>query len=165
MSKIGVTIDGHSFEIEIDLNQRADSELTVHVDGEPARVILIDREMRPDQLEWIIVDNRPYEIVLDPDLSWIKTWSGLHRIEVQDLEARMARPVSRDGRIKAPIPGLIKTVLIAEGDQVEAGQALLVLEAMKMENEIHAPRPGIVTQLNVSVGQSVMLNEVLAEIT
>jgi biotin carboxyl carrier protein len=165
MSKIGVTIDSRSFEVEIDLNQRADSELTVHVDGEPARVVLPDREMQPDRLEWIIVDNRPYEIVLDPDLSWIKTWSGLHRIEVHDLEARMARPVSRDGRIKAPIPGLIKTLLVAEGDQVEAGQALLVLEAMKMENEIHAPRPGVITQLNVSVGQSVMLNEVLAEIT
>ena len=38
MGKIGVTIDGRSFEVEIDLNQRADSELTVYVDGEPARV-------------------------------------------------------------------------------------------------------------------------------
>ena len=162
MSKIGVTIDGHGFEIEINLNQRMDSEFTVLVDNEPARVVLPDRV---DQLEWIIVDNQPHEIVLDPDLGWIKARSGLHRIEVRDLEARVARPISRDSRSKAPIPGLIRTVFLSPGDSVAAGQPLLVLEAMKMENEIHAPRSGVVTQLNVSAGQSVALNEVLAEIT
>ncbi len=164
MSKIGVTIDGHTFEVEISLNQRVDSELTVMVNGEPAHVVVPDRDAPPDQLDWMIVDRRPYEIVLDPDLTWIRTWSGLHHIEVRDLEARVARPISRDSRIKAPIPGLIKTVFVAAGDRVAAGQPLLVLEAMKMENEIHAPRSGIVTQLNVSAGQSVALNEVLAEI-
>ncbi len=162
MSKIGVTIDGRTFEVEISLRQRLDAEFTVLVNGEPARVVLPDRG---DELEWIIVDNRPCEVVIDPDLSWIRSRSGLHRVEVRDLEARVSRPISRDSRIKAPIPGLIKAVFVSPGDRVEAGQPLLVLEAMKMENEIHAPRPGVVTQLNVSAGQSVLLNEVLAEIT
>jgi biotin carboxyl carrier protein len=162
MSKIGVTIDGHNFEVEINLNQRMDTEFTVLVNGEPARVVLPDRA---DQLEWIIVDNLPHEIVIDSDLGWIKAKTGLHRIEVRDLEARVARPMSHDGRIKAPIPGLIKSVLVSLGDPVAAGQPLLVLEAMKMENEVHAPRAGVVAQLNVSAGQSVTLNEVLAEIT
>jgi biotin carboxyl carrier protein len=47
---------------------------------------------------------------------------------------------------------------------VEAGQPLLVLEAMKMENEIHAPRSGTIEQMLVGAGQCVMLHEVLAEI-
>jgi len=47
---------------------------------------------------------------------------------------------------------------------VETGDSLLILEAMKMENEIRAPRTGRVTQLNVSAGQNVKLNEVLVEI-
>ena len=59
---------------------------------------------------------------------------------------------------------MIARVLVSETDCVEAGQPLLVLEAMKMENEIRAPRSGIVSQLNVKPGQIVTLHEVLAEI-
>ena len=77
----------------------------------------------------------------------------------------MTRPVSLDSRIKAPIPGVIKAVFVKLGDSVEAGQPLLVLEAMKMENEIHATRPGIVSQLVVTAGQKANLNQVLAEVT
>ena len=76
----------------------------------------------------------------------------------------MSRPASGDGRVKAPIPGLVTKVCIERGDQVEAGEPLLVLEAMKMENEITAPRNGTVSELNVSVGQVVALHEVLVEI-
>jgi len=113
----------------------------------------------------VLVDNRPYEIVVDRDLRWIKAYSGLHQLEVRDLDAAVTRPVSSDGRVKAPIPGLITRVRVAEGDQVEAGQRLMVLEAMKMENEIIAPRSGFVRTLNVQAGQSVMLGEVLIDIT
>ena len=63
------------------------------------------------------------------------------------------------------IPGLIKTVLVAEGEQVEAGQPLFILEAMKMENEIHAPKSGVIGQIRVKPGQDVTLHEVLAEIS
>jgi biotin carboxyl carrier protein len=117
------------------------------------------------QMEWIIVDQRPHEIVIDPDLRWLRDHTGVHFLEVRDLEAGVSRPVSRDGRIKAPIPGMIKAVFVAEGDRVEAGQPIIVLEAMKMENEIHAPRPGVVTQISVKPGQDVTLHEVLAEVT
>jgi biotin carboxyl carrier protein len=59
---------------------------------------------------------------------------------------------------------LIKFVLAAEGEQVEAGQPLFILEAMKMENEIHAPKSGVISQISAKPGQEVMLHEVLAEI-
>ena len=72
--------------------------------------------------------------------------------------------MSRDGRVKAPVPGLITRILVQPGEKVEAGQPLLVLEAMKMENEIKAPRNGTLLQLNTQTGKTVTLGDVLAEI-
>jgi biotin carboxyl carrier protein len=165
MSKVEVTLGGHTFEIEINLNQRVDHDLPVMVNGQTLMVTVPDLDAPIDQMEWIIVDRRPHEIVIDPDLRWLRDQTGVHVVEVRDLEGREARPISRDGRIKAPIPGLIKTVLAAEGDRVEAGQPLFILEAMKMENEIHAPKSGVISQISVKPGQDVMLHEVLAEIS
>ncbi len=164
MSKINVTIDGYTYDVEVNLHQRVGSTLTVKVNGEELQVTVPDAN-HPEDMEWIIIGNRPYEIVVDRNLRWIKSYSGLHRLELRDREATMARPMSRDGRVKAPIPGLITRVLVEQGQMVEAGQPLLVLEAMKMENEIRAPRSGVVAELNVRPGQDVALNVLLAEIT
>jgi acetyl/propionyl-CoA carboxylase alpha subunit len=165
MSKVEVTLGGHTFEIEVNLNQRVDHDLPVTVNGHSMSVTVPDLDAPIDQMEWIIVDRRPHEIVIDPDLHWLRDHTGVHFMEVRDLEARAARPSSRDGRIKAPIPGQIKAVLAAEGDRVQAGQPLFILEAMKMENEIHAPKSGVVSQISVKPGQDVMLHAVLAEIS
>lgn len=54
-----------------------------------------------------------------------------------------------DGRVKSPIPGLVAHIRVQVGDRVEAGQPILVLEAMKMENEIRAPVKGVVTAVHV----------------
>jgi biotin carboxyl carrier protein len=164
MSKVEVTLGGHTFEIEINLNQRVDHDVPVIVNGQVLMVTVPDLDAPIDQMEWIIVDEHPHEIVIDPDLRWIRDQTGVHFLEVRDLESGVSRPVSRDGRIKAPIPGLIKAVLAAEGDRVEAGQPLFILEAMKMENEIHAPKSGVISQIGVKPGQDVLLHEVLAEI-
>ncbi len=57
--------------------------------------------------------------------------------------------------VNAPMPGTILKVNVAQGDSVKAGQVLVVLEAMKMENEIMAPRDGVITQVVTSKGSSV----------
>ena len=57
--------------------------------------------------------------------------------------------------ISSPMPGLVKAVLVAEGDQIESGQRMIVLEAMKMENDINSPREGRVTRVHVEAGQVV----------
>ena len=164
MSKLEVTIGGHTFEIEVQLPLRGETEVPVIVNGQPVTVSVPDLDAPIDQMEWLIIDGRPHEVVLDPELRWIRTSTGLHRVEVRDLDARVPRPHSRDGRVKSPIPGRIKAVFVQIDDQVEAGEPLLILEAMKMENEVRAPRTGTVAQLNVSAGQNVTLNEVLIEI-
>jgi biotin carboxyl carrier protein len=165
MSKVEVTLGGHTFEVEFNLNHRLGQDVQVVVNGQPLAVTVPDLDAPLDQMEWIIVDQRPHEIVIDPDLRWLRDHTGVHFLEVRDLEAGVSRPVSRDGRIKAPIPGMIKAVFVSEGDRVDAGQPIIVLEAMKMENEIHAPRSGVVTQISIKPGQDVTLHEVLAEIS
>ncbi len=164
MSKVEVTIGGHTFEIDVQLSQRTATEVPLVVNGQLITVSVPDLDAPIDQMEWLLIDGRPHEVVIDPDLRWIRTRTGLHRVEVRDLEARTSRPLSRDGRVKSPIPGRIKDVFVQIGDRVETGDPLLILEAMKMENEIRAPRHGVVNQLKASVGQIVALNEVLIEI-
>ena len=80
-----------------------------------------------------------------------------HRFE--DETAAQAAPASRgagDGLITAPMPGLITACPVEEGQPVEAGAMLLILEAMKMEHTLRAPFPGIVTQLAITSGQQVV---------
>ena len=70
--------------------------------------------------------------------------------------------VAGDATIRAPMPGLVASVLAAEGAAVERGQTVVVLEAMKMENDLTAPRAGIVKAVHVTKGQTVGQNDVLA---
>lgn len=164
MSKLLVTIDGEPFEVEFDVPHWNGTAVSLKVNGKPVVVQMPSPTHSLTDIDWLIVDGRPYEIVFDEQLRWIKAYSGIHKAEVRNLEAPVARPQSRDGRVKAPIPGLITQVLVRVGESVSAGQPLLVLEAMKMENEIRAPRAGTVTAVHVSANQSVARDTVMAEI-
>ena len=68
-------------------------------------------------------------------------------------------------KVSAPMPGTILGVKVAVGDKVEKGQTLLILEAMKMENEIAAPEAGTVSSINVEAGASVESGQLLASIS
>jgi pyruvate carboxylase subunit B len=68
------------------------------------------------------------------------------------------------GLLKAPMPGKILEILVQSGDDVVQGQPVIILEAMKMENELKAPAAGVVTELFASAGDSVEKNQSLIEI-
>lgn len=166
MNKLTVTIDDKTFEVEVDPQRGSagpGSRFTVTLDGEPFTVYVPDADT-PDAVDWMIVDNRPYEMLFAPDLRSVQLEGMRHTIQVRDKETRSVRPASGDGRIKAPIPGLIARLNVEPGQAVEAGQTVVVLEAMKMENEIRAPKGGVVRQVHVKTGQTVVLNEALVEI-
>jgi biotin carboxyl carrier protein len=164
MNKLSVTVDGYTYELEIDQPPNGDLQMTIWVEGQAFPVIAPDLRAVWSEMEWFIVGNRPYEVMIDPNLAWFRSSWGIHALEIQDQETNLPRPPTGDGRIKAPIPGQITQVMVSGGEKVELGQPLLVLEAMKMENEIRAPRSGRVKELKVFPGQRVMLDEVLAEI-
>ncbi len=74
--------------------------------------------------------------------------------QIQSFTGKRRGPAG-GGTIKAPMPGLVVRVDVVEGQRVEAGARLVVVEAMKMENELRAPRAGVVARVHVAVGQAV----------
>ena len=90
-----------------------------------------------------------------------------HRLRLLDERARRRqRAAAVDGarEVRAAMPGKVVAVLVEAGARVERGQGLLVIEAMKMENEIAAPRAGTVAEVRVKPGQAVEAGELLARI-
>ncbi len=90
-----------------------------------------------------------------------------YRYRMEDPRSLKARRSHLDAAhgprsIKAPMPGRVVAVLVAEGDEVEAQQGVLTVEAMKMQNELKAPKAGRVVQLRVKTGATVKAGEVLA---
>jgi biotin carboxyl carrier protein len=164
MSVLVITVGEKSFQIEPESLALQGQNFKVMVDGQAVSVTVPAVRASTDDFDWLIIDGCPYELNLDRDFRWIKSASGVYLIDIRDQGRATVRPRSGDGRIKAPIPGLITRIMVAEGDEVQAGQSLFVLEAMKMENEIRAPHAGKMRTINVIPGQGVTLHEVLAEI-
>ena len=71
---------------------------------------------------------------------------------------------SKPGQVRSPLPGIIVDVLVKEGDEVSAGDTVVILEAMKMESEIAATVNGIVNKVNIKKGESVLEDQVLVDI-
>ena len=166
MHKLAVTIDDWTYEIEANVFPHNEATFSLLVNGEAVAVRIPDLEAAFADTEWMVVDGRPYEVTFHPKLEWIKAYGGLHKLEVRDLAAVAAQPVGGgDGRVKAPIPGLVTRVMVKHGQMVRVGEPLLILEAMKMENEIRAPRAGVVSALPVGENQSVLREQVLVEIS
>ncbi len=138
---------------------------TVSVDGGPPHEV----DIEPTARDWL------YSLLLDGRSDQIgRTDAEVHvdgvayAVEVErDLGLRRAAgPGASAGpaRVKAPIPGLVVAVNVAPGSEVREGQALLVLEAMKMQMELKSPRSGHVLEIGVQAGQEVAQGQALAVI-
>jgi biotin carboxyl carrier protein len=84
-----------------------------------------------------------------------------------DMAAKQPKPsgVTGEGIVSAPLPGKILSVKVQPGQKVKRGDLLLIIEAMKMENELFAGEPGTVQKIHVSPGQSVETGDLLVELT
>jgi acetyl/propionyl-CoA carboxylase alpha subunit len=164
MTKLAIAINDQTVEVRLDWIPQDGNQLTAEVGGRQIPVTLVEMEADWDGLDWIIVDGRPIELTFDPCLRWICASGYIYPLEIRDLEAADTWPGAGDGRIKVPIPGLITTIFVEEGQKVLGGQPLLVLEAMKMENEIRASMSGVIESINVSPGQSVAKQDLLVKI-
>ncbi len=114
----------------------------------------------------VVVDGEEYEVIIDRDKDgFVATVRGRKfKIDIPDFQSqtprrdRSASKKSKGGTISSNIPGKIISIHVSTKEMVEEGQVCLILEAMKMQNEIVAPITGIVTQINCKAGDSIDAN-------
>lgn len=143
-------------------------ETTVTVDGE---AVSVEAQMlRPGVLS-LVVDGRAWRVVLENDSEEPALYITRERIpyridDPRSLKGRRARVTGTAGpkSIKASMPGRVVRVLAQKGEAVEAHQGVVVIEAMKMQNELKSPKAGKVAELRVAPGDTVTAGEVLAVI-
>ena len=145
----GTRVDGR--EVSVDLG---------HLDGSPVRSLLVDgtshsvaaRRVGRERWEMHLRGRRIEADVVDERTRVIREMAGV------------GQGPAGPAPIVAPMPGLVVRVEVAEGDTVRAGQGVVIVEAMKMENELAAAADAIVTRLLVSEGETVEKDEVLVEL-
>jgi biotin carboxyl carrier protein len=133
--------------------------LVVHVDAViPRRDVLS-----------LLADGRAYEVKREQTATDLHLWVGSSRFAVEVRDPRSLRSRQRDRgdekgprKIVAPMPGRVVRLLVEENSNVEAGQAIVVVEAMKMQNEIKSPKKGIVKKLSATPGAAVNPGDILA---
>ena len=141
MKEFKYTIDGKEYKVEISDINKETNVANVQVNGEAFEV-----EM-----------EKPAE----PEKKKVELGKPIAEDSKDDASTASADNVDTGKAIKAPLPGTITAINVNVGDEVKAGDALLVLEAMKMANNIEAEQDGKVTAICVKVGQSVMEDEAL----
>ncbi|MBS1122148.1 MAG: biotin/lipoyl attachment protein [Deltaproteobacteria bacterium] len=147
-----------------------DGQFRISIDG--ADRLVNARLLRPGTWS-LLIDGRSFVVDLDPRRTGITASVGASEVvlQVEDaLHRRLAtaagtRAAPRGETIRAPIAGKVVKVLVAMGDQVAPGTSVIVLEAMKMENELVAERGGTVTNLLKAAGQAVDTGDLLVELT
>ncbi len=113
------------------------------------------------------VNNQQFEVELEEVKSSRQPEKPIERIPKPSANGNgsVAAPVSSNGeKISAPMPGNIIKVNVKKGDTVKRGQVLLVLEAMKMENEIKAPADGKIADIKVEQGQCISAGDIMVVI-
>ena len=130
------TIDGRPVDLDV---VPVGAQLSVRVDG---RVVDLTTEGTPPEVGAVASGHRSY----------VRVESERMRSAAQ---AKKSTTAGGDKVVRSPMPGRVVKVLVSKGDTVVAGQGLLVLEAMKMENEVRARAPGTVGEVHVTPGTAV----------
>jgi biotin carboxyl carrier protein len=163
--KYTVLVGERTYEIRPGANQ------TVEINGEPHRFDL--QSIDNSALYSLLIDNQSWQVLVERegDEYRISIGGELFFVTVQDERTRKIQKalgkgpvVSGEFTLKAPMPGLVRSVPVQVGQEVQPGQGLVILEAMKMENELRAPRAGAVRDVRVKPGDAVELGQVLVVI-
>lgn len=156
-----------------------DHRLDVRQEKDGLHVRLDDREFQVDFLQVdpglysLLIGGRSYEVdLLEVEDALMVLVNGQpFRVEIQEererrLRAAAGKSVVRAGKraVTAPMPGKVVRLLVQPGDAVRAGDGIVVMEAMKMENELKAPTAGTVKEIRVEEGRAVSGGDVLVVI-
>ena len=157
MAFIG-TLGDESYSVEIE--ETGKSVYRIAVDGHE---FVIDGKKTGRTNYSLIVDNRSFEIEVDNTGDEYRVLVDGRSYHIHLVDERRVRVggnqagAQMQGRqnVSVPMPGKVIAILVAEGDQVEKGQGLIIVEAMKMENEVHSPIAGEVKEIKVKTGETV----------
>jgi acetyl/propionyl-CoA carboxylase alpha subunit len=159
------TIGGREYSIEIV------DENCISVDG---TLYQVDFDTVNDQpVISLLLDGQSYESYVYPsDEGWeVLLHGSLYLAKVEDERERRLRASSgsrvaerEEFHLRAPMPGLVVTVPVVEGEKIEKGDVLLILESMKMQNELRSPRSGKVSRVRVKPGDSVEQRQTLLSV-
>lgn len=163
--KYYVTVGEETTELEV---IERSGKLIITVAG---REIVVDvQEINPPSLYSLLLDNSSYELFVEAEGEDYNVLVGdeLYQLRVQDewsrrLASIQALAQSDEGelQITAPMPGIVVAVEVEPGAEVKRDQGLVILSAMKMENEIRAPRAGTVKSVEVEQNQTVQHGQTL----
>jgi len=164
--KLSVTVGEVRHEVFFD---EAYGQRKVELDGTPIELTLL----RLDGCRLrCTLDGRPVDALVTgqlPDLV-VDAGDGPWHVSVEESRLADVRKIAQHAshvavatQLKAPMPGLVTRVLVAQGDTVAPGTPILVMEAMKMENELRAPGAGRVKGIRVRPGEAVELGSVLVD--
>jgi len=138
------------------------------------QVVEIDFDPVSDQPVYsLLIDGKSYEAYVYPtDDSWQVILHGSqYTAEVEDERERRLRSASSrspftgsEYHLKAPMPGLVIMLAVDEGQEVKQGDLLVILESMKMQNELKSPRAGIISRIRIKPGDSVEQRQVLLSV-
>jgi biotin carboxyl carrier protein len=154
--------------VEVDVTELPSGELDVRIDGQPANVDVVALGAALS----VRIDGRMVDLTTEgtpPDIGVIASGhrSYVHVVSERQRAADAAKKGdARAGEklVKSPMPGRIVKVLVQAGDEVAAGQSLLVMEAMKMENEVRAKSAGTIAEVHVATGAAVEANAKLVSL-
>jgi biotin carboxyl carrier protein len=157
-----VTINDRNYRLEL---SREDNRWSCRVDGQTVEVDAV--QVRPDVLS-LRIANLAYEVKCERVAGEFYLWVGGKRFATQIRDPRSLRGRSRAAddqgpkKLTAPMPGKVVRILVTQGAAVEAGAGVLVVEAMKMQNEIKSPKKGTIQKIMVGEGTAVNSGDVLA---
>jgi len=157
-----ITIDERNYRVELN---RVDGRWDCRLDGKPVE---IDAVLPRRDVLSILIKGKAYEIKRERSATDLHLWVGSARygVQLRDPRSLRSRAGTDDGKgprkLVAPMPGKIVRVLAPENSEVEAGQGVLVVEAMKMQNEIKSPKKGVVRKMVATEGANVNAGDVLA---
>jgi biotin carboxyl carrier protein len=153
--------------VEVEFNERGRNLIEAEIGG--CKYVLEAKAVEPG-VYWLIWNNQSLEIAVTQSPERYVVSLAARQIPVEILDPRtVLRRAARhdhDGivEIRAPMPGKVVKLLVAEGDQVQGNQGIVVMEAMKMQNEIKSPKKGVVRKLHVSETGVVNSGDLLATV-
>jgi biotin carboxyl carrier protein len=159
-----VTLDGQEHIIDVAELPGGGYRVGVIGDAEGAPVEALDADVvARDSLLSVRLGGRVLDLVVDGELPELDVYASGHRATVQVESARMRATASVRGKkagagegvVVSPMPGKVVKLLVHEGDEVSEGTPLVVVEAMKMENELVSERAGVVQKVFVETGDAV----------